>query len=157
MRSWQITRVFWVLIMIIVIISSSLIVVFYALPPIQRKNTHMTTTNETVHLDISISYFGNWNGSYDYGNGCGLAAQYNVPWAGNGSRKVNLEFESDFYSGFGYSIQIQKDNNSSSLLNVTVIGNTSALPAPFTTTNSTSAPFGKVSWLWCAEPAYANS
>jgi hypothetical protein len=114
----------------------------------------MTTTNgpQTVHLYISVSYSGNWNGSYDYGNGCGPAAQYRVPWGGNGSRNVNVTFEGDFYSGFGYSIQIQKDDNSSSVLNVTVIGNTPTLPDnPFTKTNSTSATFGKVSWGACVE------
>jgi hypothetical protein len=142
-QSYGISRTIAASIAVIVVILSSFIVVFYVLPLIEHRSA-----TGTVRLNIRVSYSGTWNGSYTYGNNC--PGSQKVLWNGTGSKNVNITFQGNFNAGFGYSVQIQKDDNTSSLLILTVIANMpDMLSNSFSQTHSNSTAFGKLEWSSC--------
>ncbi len=117
------------------------------------SSTAQSTTSrdfEMIRLYISISYPGNWNGSYSYGNGCGSNLQNHVLWNGTGSENVSVNFVQNFTTTeFGYAVQFEKADNSSNTLTVSVQATTDGPVGLPSYNNSTSNAFGQVGFGGC--------
>jgi len=112
--------------------------------------THTTTQTfgcAVVHLNISVFYPRAWNGSYSYGSswtGVSGNASTLISFQGTGSRNISASFQGNLNDGICYMIQVQKDDGSNNVLNVSFNADSFGSYA-----NSTSASFGSVKWGGC--------
>ena len=98
---------------------------------------------ETIRLKIIVSYSGHWNGNYSYGSPCPGSAV--VPWSGTGAMNENVTFQGNINNGLGYSVHVQKQDDSKEVLRVTVVSD-----AGLSYNNSTSVAFGAVGFVVCS-------
>ncbi len=127
-----------VVLLILILVVAAAVLVLPALPSILRAHGDIT-----VHIKITVSYAGAWSGAFSYGSPCpGKATQ--VSWNGTGTQERDVTFTGNWNSGFGYAVSFQKDDGSSSPIEVTVNATSFS-----TQTNSTAVPFGKVGFGAC--------
>lgn len=102
--------------------------------------------NVTVHVEMSITYQGNWSGNYTYGLCGSSSSSHFVPINGSGSSFHRVfAFQGNWNTGFGFSFRVQKQDNSSEVLSA--IATASSLGS---VNKSTAAPEGVLDWGVCA-------
>jgi hypothetical protein len=112
---------------------------FSALVVVPNVSDFLSGTT-TIHVEMSVSYQGRWNGTYYYGS-CGLTGPgvHSVSIHGDGGvSRTSVSFRGKWVSGFGFQFRIRKLDNSTDPLRVTVAEG----PAYWSYDNSTSAPMG---------------
>jgi hypothetical protein len=114
------------------------------------QTTTYTTTQTygcvVVHLDLAISYSKNWHGNYSYGCMCSYGGPMtSVNLSGHGPKNLTASFQGNFSDGLCFEGTLQKDDNSNSNLSVSWTSDSVGAFA-----NSTSIPFGTVSWSGCS-------